>query len=262
MFGQAFKQLRRSKHLSLKECATASVSPASLSRFESGKQDLGIEKLAALLAKIESSMTELQSLAALTEAPPLPLSARVANLVAEQDAEALLAAYQERADRYALHATQHLFWERATVANGYCQLTGQPLLTSRELLHLGDSVMSITAWTPASLEVFAASLYLLAADQVRRLAVQLAQAMPELAGHTGVYLQAWRVSLDALAALLVRDPDAAAAVADAQEQVPLPANALQITLRHYFPGIILSNGKNAKSPCGALLRVHGCFTNE
>lgn len=58
--GQAVRRIRLDKHMALREAAGEAISVAQLSRFETDRQDLGINVLLQVLTNINSNITEMR----------------------------------------------------------------------------------------------------------------------------------------------------------------------------------------------------------
>ena len=61
--GKVFRQLRESRHISLRQATGGQFSPSMLSRFETGQSELSVEKFLFALENISASVEEILFLA-------------------------------------------------------------------------------------------------------------------------------------------------------------------------------------------------------
>lgn len=163
--GATFKQLRTSRHITLKEACKDDFSPSMLSRFESGQNDLSADKFLTALEHIHTDVNEFLYLAhGFIPSAFAALLEAIFNLETQMDVAGLRALYEREA---ALSSREHAV--NALVIKAHLKaLDDGVTMTEKESRFLHDYLFETEIWGRYELELFAISTPLLSVELFSR----------------------------------------------------------------------------------------------
>jgi len=172
--GQAFKELREARHISLAEATGEAFSPSMLSRFESGKNDISAYKLFVALENTHIEVNEYLYLArGFSKSRLVELQEKIHQLELENDYKGLQKLYyKEISENYKTDLKSHMV--NALVIKAHLKgLDDTTKLTEDEEEFLYDYLFGIEIWGKYELTLFSISSTLLTPDLFTRYAREM-----------------------------------------------------------------------------------------
>lgn len=122
-YGLAFHKLRKDKHFALKELTMDGVSESGLSRFEKGKQDLGVEHLEAILKKMNVSLSQWLATINKDSGRDNAFNTEVMKHYIQTDTAGLHQLFDQAREAFTADDSQLNFEKMVTAANFFFDLT-------------------------------------------------------------------------------------------------------------------------------------------
>ncbi len=234
-FGAGFKKIRNNKNYSQSLLTDDTISKASISRFENGKQDLGIEKTNSLLEKMSSSMDELlcEFNSQNSRADSIYVTVNQAYLAT--DSKQLKKLFEQQEHVYSERPSLQTFLNKCLIANFYADLTNDILVTKNDLQRLYGLLLNYSDWTSAEIATFTNSSVLLTDYENFTIACELAKQI-ETIQKTNYpnYIDCWAAILNAFLILIERNVLYAQQLRKIICEIVLPSNSINVSLRRYF----------------------------
>lgn len=235
MDGNNFKQLRLRAGLSLRQACAGVMSSASLSKFENGLSDIGVDSLRGCLDNIGVSFLEFASMCETNGGTQNSYYYQVFRAYQQGDLKLLRQFAGERRHDYETTASLVSFYELVTTAGLYHALGGSQLLSDDMIARTQAMLMAATSWGEVEILSFAALCGDLAPEIVSQLAEHLLLKIDHIERRSELlYRDAWMAVLNAVENLAVRAPKLAAEVTTQCQKISIPENTLVVTLRLKF----------------------------
>lgn len=152
MLGKKFRDLRKSKGMTIKAVSKDITSPSSLQRWEKGQGEMSIEKIEKLLNKLHIQSDELIDNSDILDIYTIA----VEKAVKENDVASLKRITEKLLEYYyADMGNDQLFFEAAIACNFYMDFSNVCLFKKSDLLRLESYFSRVEIWTQEDILLFA-----------------------------------------------------------------------------------------------------------
>mgnify|MGYP004465264969 CR=1 FL=1 len=240
-FGQRFRTLRKSKQVTLKELADASVSEASISRFENGLQDLGVQVVEHLLNKMGVTMREWCNQNAESPSRLGSFNNIIGQLHMRRDLVSLRQQFNQVYAAYRLSKDKDNLFKMGVIASAIVDLDGNNLLNRRECQQLFTYLFDVEIWDSATLTKMGGVIILFDVNQIWTIFTSIVGQLDEISRADYIaYGDAWDIVLNCYEVVIQRDVAVAQQMKLRLNQQEIPALAVSIHLRQYFLNQLLT----------------------
>lgn len=164
--GPVFKRLREARQMSLSEASSGAFSPSMLSKFESGKNDLSVQKLFIALENIHVEVNEyLYLVRGFSESQLVRFQKQIQKLELNHDDDGLKALYQSELEKLEENPSHHIHRLNALIVKAHIRgLDDTIQLSKDEEAFLYDYLFNTDIWGNYELTLFAISSTLLSPE--------------------------------------------------------------------------------------------------
>lgn len=163
MLGEKFRNLRKSKKMTIKAVSKGITSPSSLQRWEKGQGEMSIEKIEKLLNKLHIQSDELIDNSEILDI----YTVAVEKAVKENDVKSLKNIAEKLLEYYYDDfENNQLFFEAAIACNFYMDFSNICLLKKSDLLRLQAHFSRIEIWTQEDILLFANTELLMSSQNI------------------------------------------------------------------------------------------------
>lgn len=160
MLGKKFRELRKSQHKSINEVAKGITSFSSLRRWESGEGEMSLNKVIALLKRVNVSPKEYMDI--IGENDEDLFEAEISNYYENNDIDSLKEVADFFMQKYVSFPTNQLYFFRSAMAcNFYMDLTGKNIFPKQKVARLSAYFRPIENWTQKEILLFGNTLLLI-----------------------------------------------------------------------------------------------------
>lgn len=253
MDGANFRALRERAGFSLLQAVGNVTSQASLSKFETGQSDMGVDKVRGCLDNIGASFLEFASMGGNHDSQ-YSYYYQVFRAYQSGDLHTLSDLAAQRRRDYEHSRSLVDFHELATTAGLYYELGGTLLLSTEAIDRVAVMLAEAPSWGEVEILEFAAMRGFFAPDVIQSLAESLLRKIGDIERRSELlFRDAWTALLNALETLIPVDAKRAAALTVEYQQQCIPENTLVVTLRLRFLAAIQNRDWDAVDHLLALL---------
>ena len=153
--GEVFKELRKSRNVSLEEATGGEVTYSMLSKFERGEADLSSMKLIAALDNIHSDLNEFMYLVrGFSQKKILAFQENLWELYDREGIDSLHSLYEETTQKYRLSGEKSYLLQMIRIKSLLVFFASEIRATDEELTFLYDYFFTIDIWGNYELELF------------------------------------------------------------------------------------------------------------
>ena len=153
--GEVFKELRKSRNVSLQEATGGEFTYSMLSKFERGEADLSSMKLITALDNIHSDLNEFMYLVlGFSQKKALAFQENLWELYDREGIDSLQSLYEETTQKYRLSATKSYLLQMIRIKSLLVFFDSKIRATDEELTFLYDYFFTIDIWGNYELELF------------------------------------------------------------------------------------------------------------
>ena len=153
--GEVFKELRKSRNVSLQEATGGEFTYSMLSKFERGEADLSSMKLITALDNIHSDLNEFMYLVrGFSQKKALAFQENLWELYDREGIDSLQSLYEETTQKYRLSATKSYLLQMIRIKSLLVFFDSEIGATDEELTFLYDYFFTIDIWGNYELELF------------------------------------------------------------------------------------------------------------
>lgn len=152
--GQVFKKIRESKNFSLRDVANDKVSIAAISKFERGKNDIGLSKFLSLIFELDVTIDEFNQL--LTENiidEKYQLIKEIAIYAYKEDVKTLNDYHLKELEKYHKTQKKKYLYNAIMIESFMVNITGGNL-AEEKIRILTDYLFSVSIWGRYELMIF------------------------------------------------------------------------------------------------------------
>lgn len=235
MLGHDFHELRERRAISLKVAAGATTSAATLSKFENGVGDIGIDRLVHCLDNMGSSLLEFASMSdPSTGNPQSFLHRAIAAYNVRNEAELQFLTAQQGAKYRENHRLVD-FHDYVSAAGLYCDLVGENLLPAAQLHELCVELVGASSWGEGEITEFGNAVVLLDDECLYDVTLNLLVHLKDIQMHSSAFYQdAWSALLNALDAFILHDSTHADDLINRFDTYDIPEDVMLIKWRYQF----------------------------
>lgn len=157
--GQVFKKIRESKNFSLRDVANDKVSIAAISKFERGKNDIGLSKFLSLIFELDVTIDEFNQL--LTENiidEKYQLIKEIAIYVYKGDVKTLNDYHLKELEKYHKTQKKKYLYNAIMIESFMVNITGGNL-AEEKIRILTDYLFSVSIWGRYELMIFGNGMF-------------------------------------------------------------------------------------------------------
>lgn len=162
--GATFRQLRRSKRISLERASRDIVTIAFLSKFERGKSDISITNFMLLLDRINVEITEIIHLNQISNGIELDFKTTVSNYYLKGDVQHLQMLQQSK-EQHDIDDVESGNLKNVMLEALICSLTNKKLSAKNQLVII-NHLTNVESWTAFELYLFGNTLFTLPIQNV------------------------------------------------------------------------------------------------
>lgn len=153
--GEVFKELRKSRNVSLQEATGGEFTYSMLSKFERGEADLSSMKLIAALDNIHSDLNEFMYLVrGFSQKKILAFQENLWELYDREGIDSLHSLYEETTQKYRLSGEKSYLLQMIRIKSLLVFFASEIRATDEELTFLYDYFFTIDIWGNYELELF------------------------------------------------------------------------------------------------------------
>ena len=153
--GEVFKELRKSRNVSLQEATGGEFTYSMLSKFERGEADLSSMKLIAALDNIHSDLNEFMYLVrGFSQKKALAFQENLWELYDREGIDSLHSLYEETTQKYRLSGEKSYLLQMIRIKSLLVFFASEIRATDEELTFLYDYFFTIDIWGNYELELF------------------------------------------------------------------------------------------------------------
>ena len=153
--GEVFKELRKSRNISLQEATGGEFTYSMLSKFERGEADLSSMKLIAALDNIHSDLNEFMYLVrGFSQKKILAFQENLWELYDREGIDSLHSLYEETTQKYRLSGEKSYLLQMIRIKSLLVFFASEIRATDEELTFLYDYFFTIDIWGNYELELF------------------------------------------------------------------------------------------------------------
>ncbi len=153
--GEVFKELRKSRNVSLQEATGGEFTYSMLSKFERGEADLSSMKLITALDNIHSDLNEFMYLVrGFSQKKVLAFQENLWNLYDRKGIDSLHSLYEETTQKYRLSGEKSYLLQMIRIKSLLVFFDSEIRATDEELTFLYDYFFTIDIWGNYELELF------------------------------------------------------------------------------------------------------------
>lgn len=153
--GEVFKELRKSRNISLQEATGGEFTYSMLSKFERGEADLSSMKLIAALDNIHSDLNEFMYLVrGFSQKQILAFQENLWELYDREGIDSLHSLYEETTQKYRLSGEKSYLLQMIRIKSLLVFFASEIRATDEELTFLYDYFFTIDIWGNYELELF------------------------------------------------------------------------------------------------------------
>ena len=153
--GEVFKELRKSRNVSLQEATGGKFTYSMLSKFERGEADLSSMKLIAALDNIHSDLNEFMYLVrGFSQKKILAFQENLWELYDREGIDSLHSLYEETTQKYRLSGEKSYLLQMIRIKSLLVFFASEIRATDEELTFLYDYFFTIDIWGNYELELF------------------------------------------------------------------------------------------------------------
>ena len=153
--GEVFKELRKSRNVSLQEATGGEFTYSMLSKFERGEADLSSMKLITALDNIHSDLNEFMYLVrGFSQKKVLAFQENLWDLYDREGIDSLHALYEETTQKYRSSAKKSYLFQMIRIKSLLVFFDSEIRATDEELTFLYDYFFTIDIWGNYELELF------------------------------------------------------------------------------------------------------------
>lgn len=153
--GEVFKELRKSRNVSLQEATGGEFTYSMLSKFERGEADLSSMKLITALDNIHSDLNEFMYLVrGFSQKKVLAFQENLWNLYDREGIDSLHSLYEETTKKYRLSGEKSYLLQMIRIKSLLVFFDSEIRATDEELTFLYDYFFTIDIWGNYELELF------------------------------------------------------------------------------------------------------------
>ena len=153
--GEVFKELRKSRNVSLQEATGGEFTYSMLSKFERGEADLSSMKLIAALDNIHSDLNEFMYLVrGFSQKKALAFQENLWELYDREGIDSLHSLYEETTQKYRLSGEKSYLLQMIRIKSLLVFFDSEIRATDEELTFLYDYFFTIDIWGNYELELF------------------------------------------------------------------------------------------------------------
>ncbi len=153
--GEVFKELRKSRNVSLQEATGGEFTYSMLSKFERGEADLSSMKLITALDNIHSDLNEFMYLVrGFSQKKVLDFQENLWDLYDREGIDSLQSLYEETTQKYRLSAKKSYLFQMIRIKSLLVFFDSEIRATDEELTFLYDYFFTIDIWGNYELELF------------------------------------------------------------------------------------------------------------
>ena len=153
--GEVFKELRKSRNVSLQEATGGEFTYSMLSKFERGEADLSSMKLITALDNIHSDLNEFMYLVrGFSQKKVLAFQENLWNLYDREGIDSLHSLYEETTQKYRLSGEKSYLLQMIRIKSLLVFFDSEIRATDEELTFLYDYFFTIDIWGNYELELF------------------------------------------------------------------------------------------------------------
>ena len=153
--GEVFKELRKSRNVSLQEATGGEFTYSMLSKFERGEADLSSMKLIAALDNIHSDLNEFMYLVrGFSQKKVLAFQENLWELYDREGIDSLHSLYEETTQKYRLSGEKSYLLQMIRIKSLLVFFASEIRATDEELTFLYDYFFTIDIWGNYELELF------------------------------------------------------------------------------------------------------------
>lgn len=153
--GEVFKELRKSRNVSLQEATGGEFTYSMLSKFERGEADLSSMKLITALDNIHSDLNEFMYLVrGFSQKKALAFQENLWNLYDREGIDSLHSLYEETTQKYRSSAKKSYLLQMIRIKSLLVFFDSEIRATDEELTFLYDYFFTIDIWGNYELELF------------------------------------------------------------------------------------------------------------
>ena len=153
--GEVFKELRKSRNVSLQEATGGEFTYSMLSKFERGEADLSSMKLIAALDNIHSDLNEFMYLVrGFSQKKVLAFQENLWDLYDREGIDSLHSLYEETTQKYRLSGEKSYLLQMIRIKSLLVFFASEIRATDEELTFLYDYFFTIDIWGNYELELF------------------------------------------------------------------------------------------------------------
>lgn len=157
--GQVFKKIRESKNFSLRDVANDKVSIAAISKFERGKNDIGLSKFLSLIFELDVTIDEFNRL--LTENiidEKYQLIKEIAIYAYKEDVKSLNDYHLKELEKYHKTQKKKYLYNAIMIESFMVNITGGNL-AEEKIRILTDYLFSVSIWGRYELMIFGNGMF-------------------------------------------------------------------------------------------------------
>lgn len=233
MFNEAFKKLRKEQNISLTQAAKGATSVSTLSRWENGHGDIGIETFINLLENIHIAPEEFFSITVTLSKMSFIASLQPAyesNNYREfkKTGEKWLKTY------HSSHDPEDLF-KAATCYQTYADITSKNIFPKDDAKKLAEIFSNVTYWSYHYITTFGNCVSLLPSKKVFGITMIIINDIAEIKkGGFEHFIDTIGSLLNAVYFLITTDPNKAALLLNRLEDIHLSIYALHLSIKRKF----------------------------
>ncbi|MFK3587830.1 helix-turn-helix domain-containing protein [Lactobacillus sp. 23-2] len=248
MIGQIFKQLRKSKHLTLSAVAHDIISISQLSRWENGTVDIPLNIFLALLARINVSPREFLSMTAIEDGRNNSFFNQLAILYRQKQSDKVYQLFLENiASYHRNNNVDHLFQAAAT-ANIFYDLTKKNCFSAKDKAALVSALTSSEHWNLQTIRALGNSVFILPVELVFDLSNKLLNDLNYLHNlNFELYLDAWVTIINSDLILIIKNFGLAQKLFKNIKKIALPPLLSSIKIRISFLELLIEYKVNHDS---------------
>lgn len=153
--GEVFKELRKSRNISLQEATGGEFTYSMLSKFERGEADLSSMKLITALDNIHSDLNEFMYLVrGFSQKKVLAFQENIWDLYDREGIDSLHSLYEETTQKYRLSGEKSYLLQMIRIKSLLVFFDSEIRATDEELTFLYDYFFTIDIWGNYELELF------------------------------------------------------------------------------------------------------------
>lgn len=192
MLGASFREFRLSKGYTIKELATTGVSESTISRFEKGEVDLGVNHLQAVLEHMHEPLSDWITKYGLTGGRVDNFESRIGQLYSNKNVEGLENEFYQLEQLYSEKHSNFMFKRMTNIANFYFNLTGEQLLSKPQLKKFAELLFAIETWDSEALDYFGNSTAIMTDVQLLLLEKEVIAQLDDIRQRDYLtYIDAW-----------------------------------------------------------------------